>query len=560
MPVSILGNIYARFPFLSSWGPTYSISKSGDDRVSKALADRLKRNPAERLALYQRAKAAFDQMRDKRGTSDDPNKKFSTLLQSMGELNAILAVLPAEIRGKVGGMMPLANMGKDTLAGNSQATVDKFLEKRIELVDKALEIALKKEYTAQIVKVLQSSRPKKGESGVKKSNLGVEAQAFADKVLRISYLDGDATAARLSAIEAGGSTPELWEEWGILNTFGDLAHRNSETLSTGLQWLKEVVGEGRAKRKIVEEERYARNRAMQAAIVERFGKVESPERFKSSQKDWLKNFMEVGASYFHDHLSFEQFIKAVLPDMPEITGPLAERFRKADNAAQDAEIAARQGLMEVIRAAAKASGKSPAAALIELKEIQADVANVLVERKVTPERLTIEQAEKVVRGEINPSKLSAADIETLRDELAAMPADTQREYVTIQRVIFSGRKAPISMSKGQAIYVLLSWDQPDIQDKMRREGWLDETAQSLRELVDGDPVAKATMDFLREFYSQGAAVVNPVYSRMFGMGIPQVRNYEEGVRPCLLTFMAFFADLLPCQESLEWNMLGLFTT
>ena len=34
----------------------------------------------------------------------------------------------------------------------------------------------------------------------------------------------------------------------------------------------------------------------------------------------------------------------------------------------------------------------------------------------------------------------------------------------------------------------------------------------------------------------------------------------KGVRPCLLTFMAFSADLLLCQESQEWNMLGLFTT
>jgi hypothetical protein len=39
-----------------------------------------------------------------------------------------------------------------------------------------------------------------------------------------------------------------------------------------------------------------------------------------------------------------------------------------------------------------------------------------------------------------------------------------------------------------------------------------------------------------------------------------VRRLIEGVRPCLLSFMAFSADLLPCQENREWNMLGLFTT
>ena len=39
-----------------------------------------------------------------------------------------------------------------------------------------------------------------------------------------------------------------------------------------------------------------------------------------------------------------------------------------------------------------------------------------------------------------------------------------------------------------------------------------------------------------------------------------IKGVIKGVRPCLLTFMAFSADLLLCQESQEWNMLGLFTT
>ena len=30
------------------------------------------------------------------------------------------------------------------------------------------------------------------------------------------------------------------------------------------------------------------------------------------------------------------------------------------------------------------------------------------------------------------------------------------------------------------------------------------------------------------------------------------------VRPCLLTYDEFLAELLPCRENHEWNMLGLF--
>ena len=34
--------------------------------------------------------------------------------------------------------------------------------------------------------------------------------------------------------------------------------------------------------------------------------------------------------------------------------------------------------------------------------------------------------------------------------------------------------------------------------------------------------------------------------------------YRKRVRPCLLTYDEFLAELLPCRENHEWNMLGLF--
>ncbi len=75
------------------------------------------RHPTERLAVYERAKAIFVAERARRGDSLDPTRKFESLRQSMSELNAILTVFPPEIRGKVGGLMTLANMGKDTVCG-----------------------------------------------------------------------------------------------------------------------------------------------------------------------------------------------------------------------------------------------------------------------------------------------------------------------------------------------------------------------------------------------------------------------------------------------------------
>ncbi|MEI6035070.1 MAG: hypothetical protein WCS65_12430 [Verrucomicrobiae bacterium] len=80
------------------------------ETVQKELDARM-RNPTVRLAVYERAKAMFEAERARRGDAIDPNRKFESLRQSMAELNAILSVLPPEIRGKVGGMMTLANLG-----------------------------------------------------------------------------------------------------------------------------------------------------------------------------------------------------------------------------------------------------------------------------------------------------------------------------------------------------------------------------------------------------------------------------------------------------------------
>ena len=40
----------------------------------------------------------------------------------------------------------------------------------------------------------------------------------------------------------------------------------------------------------------------------------------------------------------------------------------------------------------------------------------------------------------------------------------------------------------------------------------------------------------------------------------EIGRVDIGVRPCLLTLLAFSAALLPCQENRGSNMPGLFTT
>jgi hypothetical protein len=59
---------------------------------------------------------------------------------------------------------------------------------------------------------------------------------------------------------------------------------------------------------------------------------------------------------------------------------------------------------------------------------------------------------------------------------------------------------------------------------MRKECWTDESATDLKALVN-DPVSRSVVSYLQSLYGKGAGIVNPVYSRMFGMTMPQVKNY-----------------------------------
>jgi hypothetical protein len=566
-------------------GVNYSIaSQSEIDRVNRALGG-MNRGPDERLKVYERAKQKFSKLMawnsDELGAmadtgSDETQIRRTQLLQGLGELDAILQVLPPEVRGRVGGYTKLANIApmdvfkdgvkvseaknmtgaiisawmkegqnigqagkqvslppgytaKENLAtARADKALADFFRDRIKKIDTELEKVLVREYTEAITKAVMQSRPKAGDNGVRKSTLGAETQKFADMVQRATLLDDEATPKRMAEIEAALANPDataedisaLSEEWSILNTFGDLDNRSSETLAQGLDWLKGQLQMGREAWRIKEQARIDEQRARAAATIEWLGKSTAKKRF--ADKGLMQRIAEVGNNYLLDHASFEQFVTAMLP--PEIAANFSERLRKADMAAQSSEIRDGKGILDAVREGAKAANMSAGDAMLWLKGDQKNAVAYLEGRKVKDERIAIELAQKIVTGEADRSKLTDADIETLRNELATLPADTQKEFVTIKRVIFRGEDVKLDMSRAKAIQLLLSWNQPDVQIKMRKEGWTDESATDLKALVN-DPVSRSVVSYLQSLYGKGAGIVNPVYSRMFGMTMPQVKNY-----------------------------------
>jgi hypothetical protein len=565
----------------------YSISTQSEiDRVGAAL-NRLARSPSERISQYaalkERLAAALERnkpiMQSMRGDMLPQDFDRTRILNDLGFLDYILKVLPPEVRGRVGGYTNLASIAPvDVYKGDQKVseaknpagaiisawmregqnigqaqkntalpegystvpnttderrdkTIANFLIDRLKKIDRELERYYKRDLMERIFDVLDKSRPKAGQSGVKRSTLGAETQKFADMVYRSSLLDDEKTAERLAAIEAQITSTEatadsqkriseLSEEWTIVNTFGDLKSRPSETLAYGLEWLQTQLKAGREAWQIKEAARIQENRERAAKVIAFLGKPTDFGRFEN--KSALQRFLQAVNAFDLDHKSFDQFAPYLFGD--EVAAELSKKMQRAQIDEAKLELENTRSILAALRQGAKAAGMSTSKALVAFKENQPYAVRKMEGRKVKDTKISIELAKKIVRGLADRGSLSNQDVQTLSDELAALPRDTRKENVTIQQVIFRGEEVRLTMSRAQAMQLWLTWQQSDAQEKMRADGFTDDSFDDLDNLISG-PFAQAILRVTSRIYGSGYALTNPIYARMFGMNMPMVRNY-----------------------------------
>jgi hypothetical protein len=357
-------------------------------------------------------------------------------------------------------------------------------------------------------------------------------------VYRASLLDDEKTPKRLAQIEAEITSivpkdgdPEsvaksqkeisqLSEEWTIVNTFGDLKNRSSETLASGLDWLRDQLKAGRESWRIKEAARIQENRERAAKVIAFLGKPTDVGRFENKSR--LQRFLQTANAIDLDHKSFEQFAFWLFGD--EVSAELSEKMMRANINVAKTELEHNRAILAALREGAKAAGTTRGRALAAFKENQSNAVRKLQGRKVKPVEISIELAKKIVRGLADRGSLSNQDVQTLADELASLPRDTKKENVTIQQVIFRGEEVRLTLSKAQAMQLWLTWQQTDAQEKMRKDGFNEDSIADIEDLL-ADPFSQTILRFMRRTYGSGYGITNPIYARMFGMNMPMVRNY-----------------------------------
>lgn len=196
------------------------------------------------------------------------------LIQSLAEYNAILSAFPAEVRGKVGGFVQLAEIKTDRGRAG-------FFKERIERLERELEKTLRKEYRGQLDRVLESYRPKREAGKKPKGKVGAEAQQILDTAEAAMTLDAAQIAAKVAEFDNLATNPDTTPEDAIkygrirdmLPLLGDIKNADSARLVSAIAAVKLVGSEGWARWKFQQLQIQENRKIARAALVQETGKT-----------------------------------------------------------------------------------------------------------------------------------------------------------------------------------------------------------------------------------------------------------------------------------------------
>jgi hypothetical protein len=451
--------------------------------------------------------------------------------QVAGELNAILSAFPAEVRGRVGGFVQLAQRKTEKAFG-------KILSERIAKAEAELERLLKGEYIDRIDSTLERLEPKLSEGKVQSSKLGPEAQAYVDAVAAVVNLSEDEVAneiARLEGLIDRETEPDklaaLVTRLEIANQYGNLEERTSAELASALENLQVVARGGREKWKIQEEARKEANKSTATKILERLGFKNGRKPQDSdlqNAKERAKTFAEGAIDFVESNLSWPQTLQEVFKNAKdEVALYFEDLARKSTNAYTDSLIkVSKRFSAEMNSRLGVKNRRERLKVLARLSETKDTGVDFLEGRVVVQETLDIETARRLVAGGPVLGEFSLEEIKLVGNLLAendAKPSRRQKKSLTFDRVLSEGEATPQRMTELEAVQYLLSWAQPDIRPRMERQGIGQGAIDGLEKFISKD--ARAIMGFLQADYARGYGRLNEVYRRLFGMNMPQVENY-----------------------------------
>jgi hypothetical protein len=395
------------------------------------------------------------------------------IIRTLGLLDAILNVMPYEIRGKVGGHTQLARIGSDALRLE-------YLRERLAKVDELMEGWLRVQYGREMDALLKRARPEKDEAGKRpKGKIGADVHALfrsIEAAMGMSLVEAEAEAVKLETLATDeGITPEQQShatlEANMIRLAANWHHADSARREAAVREATRLLQDGYAQHQVevsAKREQRAKQRDELKAFTGKAGDRE--ERNKRARKDARK----VGRTLqsMLSLLSFEQIVHHAFGENSPVANMLVDWERRASNAREDS-----------------------------------------VQNKVDAvESLFADLAGGKFRGE------------QLRHQLA--------EPGTVAVTTHRGEQ---TFSQLEAVAATLMWRQEDGRRHM--EGHINDDGQAVGEWhwtqdnIDAiedqlTDAAKAVRLHLSEEYAAEYDRLNPVFRQLYGVDMPRHKNYS----------------------------------
>jgi hypothetical protein len=277
------------------------------------------------------------------------------ILRALAVLDGVLAVVPADIRGKVGGYTQLAALG-------SNETRLEFLKRRLAMVDKEMERWLSDVYDREAQELFKRARPAKEKPGEKpKGTIGADLHGIFRRVEEYMHKDAAEVRGEVAKLDALADDMErsaeqqdndktesslisLFGGWypkyqAVLDANGDPtgesirvgmgldAEHRAEAVAEGLRILESGYWANRLEAARKRADRTATRQRLEAATGKAGTREERRKKAKRDMgikggKDWLPTTYNL--------MSFEQVVRFVFGEKSDDAARFADRERWAD--------------------------------------------------------------------------------------------------------------------------------------------------------------------------------------------------------------------------------------
>lgn len=396
------------------------------------------------------------------------------ILRASALLDAILAALPAQLRGQIGGYTPLARLGSN----DSRLS---FLRDRLDRADRLLEKYLRKQFDREFRLLLDRARPEKDEAGKRpKGKLGSTVHELFDDIRDAMNLDATEVEALVASLDVLATNPDNSPEQqahamlasNLVSLAGNWRNADAARMEIALKEAQAVYNKGygeamvEAKRKA--ERRQDARHTFQTATASDGHRMDRVR--KAAKENTRRNLPK---QFLQSLYSFEQVAQLAFGKNLKELKSLLEWERRASNAKHDAITNKTQ----------------------KLEQLFADLAG----GKFKGEKLRWEMSQ--------PGTIKATDGLGVEQTFSVLEAIT----ATMLWRQEDGRRH-MEGHKNENGQVTGSWN------------WTDAAMDQIENQLDGN--ARMVRMHLSEEYAAEYERLNAIYKSLYGVSLPQHKFYS----------------------------------